>query len=549
MLYPDPYDNEWAKDPYKASPESCFDRYYVKVDHDYGDRASEIKFCSLKRPHMRALHCAYISFFLAFLIWFAIAPLLAEIQKDLNLTTEQIWSSTIAGDVTTIFLRMIIGPICDKHGARIPMAVVLCVAAIPTALTGLVNSAAGLIALRFFIGIAGSSFVMAQFWPTRMFTREIAGTANGMVGGWGNMGGAFAQLLMGSILFPAFTNVFNGDSEKSWRFICVIPAVAALIWGLIVAFVSDDAPMGNYSEMRKKGSMDQIYFTTSLRSGASKNTWILYIQYACCFGVELVMNNAGVLYFTSEFGLSTEKAAAISSIFGWMNLFARLLGGYGSDKLNLKMGMRARLWLQTILLLLEGFTIIIFSFTKTLGGAIFAMAVFSVFVNAAEGAIFGVVPYVSKLYAGSVSGFVGSGGNVGSVVFSFGFWSLPYRDAFLMMGSIVMASSLTSFFFKIPCHAGLISGQDNNEVILARERHLRRRQIEAERDEEPSQQTALQTQAEAAELTHDEGAAALDVEDPLFAEDTHATASKSDAFPDGEVPPAEQIVIDSRADN
>jgi NNP family nitrate/nitrite transporter-like MFS transporter len=27
------------------------------------------------------------------------------------------------------------------------------------------------------------------------------------------------------------------------------------------------------------------------------NTWILFIQYACCFGVELTMNNAAALYF------------------------------------------------------------------------------------------------------------------------------------------------------------------------------------------------------------------------------------------------------------
>jgi NNP family nitrate/nitrite transporter-like MFS transporter len=496
---------------------------------------------------MRALHCAWISFFLAFTIWFAVTPLLAEIQNDLGLKKEQVWSASIASDASTIIMRIFIGPICDMYGARIPMAVVLCVAAIPTALTGLVNSAAGLITLRFFIGIAGSSFVMAQFWPIRMFTREIGGTANGMIGGWGNAGGAFAQLLVGSILFPAFTNVFNGDSEKSWRFICVIPAMVAFIWGLIVPFISDDAPMGNYSEMRKKGSMDQIYFTTSIRSGATKNTWILCVQYACCFGVELLMNNVGVLYFTTEFGLDTQTAAAVGSVFGWMNVFSRLVGGYFSDKLNLNIGMRGRLWLQTTMLLFEGITIIIFSYTKSLGAAIAVMAVFSLFVNAAEGAIFGVVPYVSKLYVGSVSGLVGAGGNVGSIVFSLGFQNLDYRDAFLMVGCIVMASSLTSFFIKIPCHAGLISGQDNYEVIHARERHMRRLQNEAERAEAPSQQTDPQSQAEAAERTQDDEVAGLDVEDPPVAGDTHAAAGEADAGPDGEVPLVEQIQIDSTA--
>jgi len=503
------YDADWEKNPYKASPESVYDEYSLKVDHEHGDRAQEINVFQCRRPHMRGLHCAWISFFLAFMIWFAVAPLLGEIQKDLGLSKKQIWSSSITSDATTIIMRMFIGPICDKYGARLPMAAILMLASIPCALTGLVNSAGGLITLRFFIGIAGSSFVMAQFWPTRMFTREVAGTANGMVGGWGNLGGAFTQIFMGSILFPAFTNVFNGDSEKSWRFICVIPAVMAFTWGCIVPFISDDAPMGNYTEMRKIGSMDQIFFTTSLRSGATKNTWILYVQYACSFGVELVMNNAAVLYFTSEFGLSTAQAAAVGSAFGWMNVFARLLGGFISDRLNLKTGMRGRLWLQTILLLLEGLTIIVFAHATRLGGAIATMCVFSVFTQAVEGAIYGVVPYVSKLYTGSVSGLVGAGGNAGSVVFGFGFRNLDYRDAFVMMGSLVMASSLTSFFIKIPCHAGLVTGEDNHAVINARERHMQRLRYDANRQSEAEateQGDAAADRAESGEVSEqDEG--------------------------------------------
>lgn len=89
-------DGSWEKNPYAASPESVYDHYNVKVDHDHGDRAQEIKLCSCVRPHMRGLHCAWISFFLAFMIWFAVAPLLGEIQNDLGLTKQQIWSSSIA---------------------------------------------------------------------------------------------------------------------------------------------------------------------------------------------------------------------------------------------------------------------------------------------------------------------------------------------------------------------------------------------------------------------------------------------------------------------
>jgi NNP family nitrate/nitrite transporter-like MFS transporter len=465
---------ECSRDPYKASPQSKYNRYDVPVDHYEGDRATTIKLWSIKRPHMRGFHCAWISFFLAFTIWFAPAPLLKEIQDTLGLSKSQIWTSSIANDCTAIFMRVIMGPICDSYGARMPMAIILVLASIPTACVGLIESAAGLAIVRFFIGIAGSTFVMAQFWPSRMFSREIAGTANGLVGGWGNLGGAWTQLMMGTLLFPAFERYYDGDSERSWRTICLIPASVAFCFGLLLPFISDDAPMGNYSEMKKNGSMDRIFFTTSLRQGATMNTWILFIQYACSFGVELVMNNAAVLYYSSEFGLSTEQASTLGFVYGSMNIFARGLGGYMSDKLNQKFGMRGRLWLQAVLLLMEGIMIIVFSFTDTLVGAVVTMCIFSIFTQSAEGAIYGIVPYVSKLYTGAVSGFVGSGGNVGSVVYGLGFRSLPYGTAFLMMGCMVIASSFLSFFINIPCHAGLLWGEDNHAVISARQRHQER---------------------------------------------------------------------------
>ena len=113
---------------------------------------------------MRAFHCAWWSFFVAFFIWFAIAPLLSEIKETLDLTKEELWTSSIVGVGGTILMRFILRPACDKYGARILFSLVLCAASIPTAMTGLVNSATGLAVLRLFIGIVGGSFVMCQYW-------------------------------------------------------------------------------------------------------------------------------------------------------------------------------------------------------------------------------------------------------------------------------------------------------------------------------------------------------------------------------------------------
>ena len=110
---------------------------------------------------------AWWSFFIAFFIWFAIAPLLPMIKRDLNLSTQQIWTTNIAAVAFDVCMRFVFGALCDKYGARIPMGVVLMLASIPTALIGLVNSFAGLVCIRLFIGLAGSTFVMCQCWTTR----------------------------------------------------------------------------------------------------------------------------------------------------------------------------------------------------------------------------------------------------------------------------------------------------------------------------------------------------------------------------------------------
>jgi NNP family nitrate/nitrite transporter-like MFS transporter len=443
-----------------------YQEYFVKVDPDQDDKATEIKLLSFKRPHMRAFHCSWICFFTAFFIWFAIAPLMSEVQLTLGLSKQQIWTSNICSVAGTIVMRFINGPLCDKYGARILMGVVLFAASIPCALTGLVNDATSLSILRFFIGLGGSTFVMCQYWTSRMFTKEVAGTANAIVGGWGNLGGGVTQLVMGSVLFPLFK--LGMSAEQAWRTVCVVPAIVGMIAGIVTVKVSDDAPKGNYSEMKKNGTMPEVSAAASFRGGAMNlNTWLLFFQYACCFGVELTMNNAAASYFKTKFELTTESAAAIASIFGWMNLFARGLGGFASDKANAKMGMRGRLAWQTLCLVMEGVMVFIFANTNSLGVAIFIMVIFSSFVQAAEGSTYGIVPYVNPPCTGSISGIVGAGGNVGAVCFGLGFRQLETKQAFVLMASCIVVSGVISAFVCIKGHAGLFTGQDSDEVIAA----------------------------------------------------------------------------------
>mmetsp|Transcript_29097 Transcript_29097/g.44694 ORF Transcript_29097/g.44694 Transcript_29097/m.44694 type:complete len:750 (-) Transcript_29097:89-2338(-) len=458
-----------SEDPYQASENSKFDRYTLRVDRSQHDKAIEIDCKSFKRPHMRAFHASWFSFFVAFFLWFSITPLLSEVQDSLELSKEDIWTSSLCGTAGTIVMRILMGPACDKFGARICMVFILIVAAVPTGLTGLVHTSNGLFIVRTFTGIAGSSFVACQYWTSSMFTKEVAGTANALVAGWGNLGGGVANLIIGSALFPLFELMFEDNentkssdntdfaglpsSEKAWRLVFMVPAMLSFVTAIVIVTHSDDSPKGEYLERVRLQEIQIVSPATSLVSALKNlNVWILSIQYACCFGVEVTMTNANALYFKEEFGQSTVSAAAIASIFGFMNLFARGLGGFVTDVFNAKYGMKGRMYWQFLTLLLQGMGIAVFAYAKSLAGAICALIFTSIMVQSAEGSTFGIVPYVDRRFTGSVVGLVGAGGNVGGVIFAVYFREYAYEKAFLLMGLSAIVASILSFALHIQNH-------------------------------------------------------------------------------------------------
>ena len=314
---------------------------------------------------------------------------------------------------------------------------------------------------RAFIGFAGSTFVMCQYWTSMMFAKNVVGTANALAGGWGNLGGGVTQLIMGSVLYPIFK---SGMSESTaWRTVSIVPAVCTACVGITILFIADDSPKGNYSKLKKVGLMRPVSAANSFRQGAINfNTWILFVQYASSFGVELTMNNASAMYFVDYYGQSTESAAAIASIFGFMNIFARGLGGYASDKLFGKLGMRGRLYVQVVALACEAALIFVFRATTTLWSSIVVLVFFSVFVQAAEGSTYSIVPFVDPTNTGSISGIVGAGGNLGAVAFGLAFRQLPNdKDAFLAMGITVAVAACLTVLINISGYKNIIFGKED----------------------------------------------------------------------------------------
>ena len=111
-----------------------------------------------------------------------------------------------------------------------------------------------------------------------------------------------------------------------------------------------------------------------------------------------------------------------------------------------KYGLKGRITILGVFLLLEGIGIIIFSGMTSLVWAVTTMLIFALFLKMSNGATYAVVPFINKKAIGAVSGIVGAGGNVGAVLAGFLFKSesITYRESLFYIGVAVAAVSILS---------------------------------------------------------------------------------------------------------
>jgi NNP family nitrate/nitrite transporter-like MFS transporter len=286
-----------------------------------------------------------------------------------------------------------------------------------------------------------------------MFAPNVVGTANATTAGWGNLGGGVTQMVMPLILAAM---VLLGASESlGWRLAMVVPGVVLFLLGIAYYRFTQDTPEGNYADRRPERPAEGEPRGAGVRAfgrvARDPRVWALFVVYGCCFGVELTINNVAALYFHDRFSLTVALAGVVAGLHGTLNVFGRTLGGYLSDRFAARWGISARVNLLFAAVLLEGVTLMLFSRMGMLPFAIVTLLVFSLFVQMACGATYGVVPFVNARAMGTVAGIVGAGGNAGAVAAGFLFRSetLPVQQAFLYLGIVVTAASVAALAVRL----------------------------------------------------------------------------------------------------
>ena len=257
----------------------------------------------------------------------------------------------------------------------------------------------------------------------------------------------------------------DGDPMLSDTGLYVIYAILALVYVMHAA----KTLQVNIPYLRKGVPEDEKYHWGSVAA--------LNSTYFANFGAELAVVSMLPAFFEVTFRPLTNNQGAplvtatvagfVAASFAFVNLVARPLGGYLSDRFT----SRKYTMMGYIFGIVIGFTLMGFiskygtgvdedglrNLVPTFGGvgwlavSVVITVFASIFVQGAEGATFAVIPTVNKRMTGQIAGMAGAYGNVGAVIYLVLFSLVDSRTFFFILATGALISFLiTGLMFREP---------------------------------------------------------------------------------------------------
>jgi MFS transporter, NNP family, nitrate/nitrite transporter len=196
-----------------------------------------------RQERIRVLHYTWIAFFIAFYIWFNMAPLATTMLRDVGwLTEEHIKVLAIVNVALTIPARILVGALIDKYGPRVVFSGLLISMAFPTFFFAFGDSVTQLMVSRLLLSTVGASFVIGIRMVAQWFPPRMIGRAEGFYAGWGNFGSAWAAVTLPWLAITVFEDWFG--IADGWRWALFVNGLVALVYGIMYYFLVKDTPAG-----------------------------------------------------------------------------------------------------------------------------------------------------------------------------------------------------------------------------------------------------------------------------------------------------------------
>jgi MFS transporter, NNP family, nitrate/nitrite transporter len=437
--------------------------------------SSRLNIFDFSQANIRTLHLTWFAFFITFVVWFAHAPLKPLIMETFQMTGDEWKALLILNVALTIPARIVIGMLVDKFGPRIVYSCLLFFSGLICVAFAAAQTYGQLAFLRFLQGFVGAGFVIGIRMVGEWFPARQLGLAEGIYGGWGNFGSAAAAFIL-----PTLAVTLVGG-ELGWRFAIALTGCMAMVYGVVFYWFARNTPNGStYFKPKKSRGLEvtnkkDFYFYLAMNIPmymilavlawklsphglgllGHTTTYILYAilvvlcvyqfsqiysvnkamlangvpehdkysfnqvavlnwAYFISFGSELAVVSMLPAFFHETFtGLSITQAGMLGGAFAVLSLVARPGGGYISDQMGRRMSLSI-----FILGLAVGY--LVFSQISSawpVSLAVVAVLGCALFVHAANGAVFAIVPLIKRRMTGQIAGMTGAYGNVGGVTF------------------------------------------------------------------------------------------------------------------------------------
>jgi len=390
------------------------------------------------QANIRTLHFTWFAFFMTFVVWLGLGPMMPFIKESLLLTDQQAKVLLLLNVAITIPARIIVGMLVDKFGPRILFSVILILGGLISIGFAWSDSYESLAIMRFLSGFIGAGFVVGIRMIGEWFPAKQTGLAQGIYGGWGNFGsfGAAATL-------PFIAASFVDDG---WRYAITFASIVAIAYGAFYYMVARNTPQGaTYFKPKKTGAMEitsgsdlflYIIMNIPLYLALALLTWKLSPS-----GMGLISSNIAIIIYIALMILFAIQAWKIWQVNSHVliNLVARPGGGWISDIFGRK---------RTLVVVFVGITagfLTLGLVDKTwpvwlvVGITIFA----GIFSKAGSGAVYAMVPLIQRRMTGQIAGMAGAFGNVGAVLFLTVNSIVDYDQFFMFIGII---SGIVFFF-------------------------------------------------------------------------------------------------------
>ncbi len=331
----------------------------------------------------RHLVLGTLSFAVCFAAWGLISAFAPRFREQFSLTGTQTALLVAVPVLLGSLGRLPVGLLADRFGGRAVFTILMLLVAIPVWFVPLAGSYERLLAVAFFLGIAGSSFPVGVGYVSRWTPAERQGSALGVYG-LGTIGQS-AAVFLGPLLAAAV------GRESVYRGV----AVLLVAWGLAFGLLARDAPV--QAAPKGLGAM--------LRSLRQPLAWALALFYFLTFGGFVAFSIYLPTLLRDEFGLTPADAGFRTAGFVVLATLLRPVGGWLSDRIG---GARV---LSGVFLGVLPFALLLTwpSMLPFTVGALGSAAL----LGLGNGAVFKLVPQYFPGETATITGLVGAMGGLG----------------------------------------------------------------------------------------------------------------------------------------